>query len=88
VDIVGPLPTSAEGFSYLFTMVVRSTRWVEAVPMKSISAQQFVDTFISTWVARYGVLATITSDQGRQFTSALWTGLQKLLGMQLINTTA
>jgi hypothetical protein len=70
VDTVSPLPTSAEGFSYLFTMVDRSTRWLEAVPIQSISAQQCVDTFISTWVARYGVPATITSDQGRQFTSA------------------
>jgi hypothetical protein len=31
VDLVGPLPTSAEGFGYLFTLVDRSTRWVEAV---------------------------------------------------------
>jgi hypothetical protein len=69
-------------------MVDRSTRWLEAVPIKSISAQQCVDTFIGTWVARYGVPATITSDQGRQFTSALWTGLHKLLGAQLITTTA
>ncbi len=52
VDIVGPLPTSAEGFSYLFTMVDRSTRWLEAVSIKSITAQQCVDTFIATWVAR------------------------------------
>jgi transposase InsO family protein len=88
VDLVGPLPTSAEGFTYLFTMVDRSTRWLEAVPIKSMSAQVCVDTFIATWVARYGVPATITSDQGRQFTSALWTGLHKLLGVQLITTTA
>jgi hypothetical protein len=86
VDIVGPLPTSAVGFSYLFTMVDRFTRRLEVVPIKSITAQQCVDIFIATWVARYGLPATITSDQGRQFTSALWTGLHKLLGVHLINT--
>ncbi len=37
---------------------------------------------------QYGVPATITSDQGRQFTSALWTGLHNLLGVQLIKTKA
>jgi transposase InsO family protein len=88
MDIVGPLPTSAEGFSYLFTMVDRSTRWLEAVPIKSISAQKCVDKFISTWVSRYRVPAIITSDQGRQFTSALQKGLHKMLGVQIINTTA
>ncbi len=88
VDIVGTLPTSAVVFFYLFTMVDRSTRWLEAVPIKSSKAQQYVDTFIAMWVAGYWVPATITSDQGRQFTSALWTGLHMLLGVQLINTTA
>ncbi|MFO0004092.1 MAG: hypothetical protein ACK559_23470, partial [bacterium] len=33
VDLVGPLPTSAEGFKYLFTMVDRSSRWLEATPL-------------------------------------------------------
>jgi transposase InsO family protein len=69
-------------------MVDRSTRWLEAVPIKSISAQKCVDTFISTWVTKYGVSEIITSDQGRQFTSTLWTGLHKMLGVQIINTTA
>ncbi len=62
MDIVGPLPTSAEWYSYLFAMVD-----------KSISAQKCVNTFISTWVARYWVPDIITSDQGHQLISVLWT---------------
>ena len=30
----------------------------------------------------------ITSDQGRQFTSSLWAGLTKLLGVKHMQTTA
>jgi hypothetical protein len=63
-------------------MVNRSTRWLEAVPIRFILAQMCVD---ATWVAGYGVPAIITSDQGRQFTSTLWTGLHKMLGVQIIN---
>jgi hypothetical protein len=39
VDLVGPLPASTEGFKYLFTMVDRSSRWLEAVPLKSMAAE-------------------------------------------------
>ncbi len=67
VDLVGPLPASAEGFKYLFSMVDRSSRWLEAVPLKSMAAEDCVDVLISTWVARFGVPTIITSDKGRQF---------------------
>jgi hypothetical protein len=33
VDLVGPLPAASCGFSHLFTIVDRSTRWPEAVPI-------------------------------------------------------
>ncbi len=54
VDLVGPLPASTEGFKYLFTMVDRSSRWLEAVPLKSMAAEDCVDVLISAWVARFG----------------------------------
>ena len=69
----------------MFTMVDRSSRWMEAVPLKSMAAE---DVLISAWVARFGVPTIITSDQGRQFTSSLWAGLTKLLGVKHVQTTA
>ena len=62
VDIVGPLPTSAEGYQYLFTMVDWSTRWLEAVPLRSMDTKAWVDARVGTWVARFGVPSTLTSD--------------------------
>ncbi len=88
MDLVGPLPTSAEGFKYLFTIVDRSPRWLEAAPLKSMAAEDCVDALISSWVAMFGVPTIITSDQGRQFTSSLWAGLTKLLGIKHVQTTA
>jgi hypothetical protein len=75
VDIVGRLPTSAEGYQNLFTMVDRSTRWLEAVPLRSMDTTTCLDALLGTWVARFGVPSTLTSDQGRQFTSAVWASM-------------
>jgi transposase InsO family protein len=88
VDLVGPLPTSADGYVYLFTIIDRSTRWLEAIPLRSMDTAACVDALITGWVARFGVPSVITSDQGRQFCSALWTNMCSLLGVDHSRTTA
>ena len=88
VDLVGPLPPSARGHTYLFTMVDRMTRWPEVVPLKDISAQTCADAFVAAWVERYGVPNAVTSDRGTQFTSSMWQCLCKTLGMKHVSTTA
>ena len=40
LDIVGPLPSS-QGYSYILTMINRTLRWPEAIPLSSITADQF-----------------------------------------------
>jgi hypothetical protein len=88
VDLVGPLPPSATGHSYLFTMIDRHTRWIEAVPIPNMEASTCADAFIAGWVSRFGVPATVTSDRGRQFTSAIWEVLCRWLGIHHVTTTA
>ena len=85
VDIVGPLPISKEGFRYLFTIINRSSRMLEAVPLTIIETETCRDTLISQWVARFGVPAHLTSDRGAQFTSELWASV---IGMHHNTTTA
>ena len=88
VDLVGPLPTSAEGFKYLFTIIDRSTRWVEAIPVKNMEAATIADALVAGWVSRFGMPAVMTSDRGTQFTSAVWEVLCNWLHIQHITTTA
>jgi hypothetical protein len=87
VDLVGPLPRSS-GFSYLFTVVDRTTRWPEAVPLTSVTAADCAAALLQGWIQRFGVPDIITSDRGPQFTSSLWASLCSLLSISHTQTTA
>jgi hypothetical protein len=88
VDIVGPLPAATCGSRYLFTVVDRSSRWLEALPMSDMATTSCADALIAGWISRYGVPAQLTSDRGTQFTSAIWDALCQQLGIQHQPTTA
>jgi transposase InsO family protein len=87
VDLVGPLPASAGGHTHLLTILDRSTRWAEAIPLRSTSAESCATALIGSWVARFGVPEQITSDRGRQFCSSLWDALTHRLGVKMRFTT-
>ena len=88
VDLVGPLPTSASGHTHLLTIVDRSTRWVEAIPVSSTTATSVAGQLVDCWISRFGVPSTITSDRGRQFTSQVWADLCSSLNILHRQTTA
>ncbi len=87
VDLVGPLPHS-QGYTYLFTINDRFSRWPEVVPLTDITSYGCAQALIVHWIARFGVPKYITSDRGTQFTADLWTSVAKLLGTDLHHTTA
>ena len=87
VDLVGPLPPSA-GCEYLFTIIDRTSRWPEAVPLSSTSASACADALINVWISRFGVPAHLTSDRGPQFVSTLWDRVCTVLGIIHHQTTA
>ena len=87
VDMVGPLPPSNQ-MRYLFTVTDRSTRWLEATPMSDATTETCVLALLYYWVSRFGIPEHMTSDRGSQFTSSLWDGLSRLLGIELHHTTA
>ena len=86
VDIVSLPPSN--GYRHLLTAVDRFTRWPIAVPLVDISAESICDAFAHGWVSSFGVPASITTDRGSQFSSAIWTQLMSAWGIKSHYTTS
>ena len=87
IDLVGPFSPSS-GYTHLLTVIDRTSRWPEAIPLSSTTAADCASALIHTWISRFGVPSIITSDRGPQFTSALWLHLCRLLNITHQPTTA
>lgn len=86
LDIIGPLPYS-EGYRYCLTAIDRATRWPEAWPMESITAEEVATTFTREWISRFGTPSTVTTDQGTQFESNLFHRLSEILSINRTRST-
>ena len=87
VDLVGPFSPD-RGFKYLLTMIDRTTRWPEAVPLANTTADTVLRAFLDHWVSRFGVPCTVTTDRGAQFTSGTWRQSLSRLGIATSTTSA
>jgi hypothetical protein len=70
VDLVVPL-LYINSFNYIFTVIDRTSKWMEAIPLSDTSAAACAKALTFPWISRFGVLETITSNRGPQFTSNL-----------------
>ena len=87
VDCVGPLPKAKSGHQYILTIMCSSTRYVEAVPLRSIKAKPVSEALIS-FFTRFGLPKIVQSDQGSNFTSKLFRDQLSALGIDFITSSA
>ena len=64
------------------------TKWVEAKPVSSTTADVISDAFVNSWFSRFGVPLYLTTDRGSQFESELFERLAKTIGFCRLRTTA
>jgi len=67
VDLVGPLKRAPEGYTHLLVIVDKFTKWIEARPISAIKSKEAILFFLDI-VNRFGVLNSIITDNGTQFT--------------------
>ena len=94
IDIVGPLPPCkptnskfSSDFQYIVTLIDRATRWFECIPVADISAETVAQALLSGWISRFGVPLFLITDQGRQFESAIFKELSKIVGFHRLRTS-
>ena len=94
MDIVGPLPVTLDHsgaqspYRYLVTFIDRYSRWIEAVPVAGISAEEISGALLDGWISRFGVPLELITDRGAQFESDLFKQLSSVLGFMRIRTSA
>ena len=78
LDIMGPLPTSEQGCSYILVICDYVSKFTEAYALPDMTAQTVADKLTYEWICRYGCPVVIHSDQGANFQSDLFKELCKL----------
>lgn len=72
-DLVGPLPRSRSGYTYIFSVCDRFSKFVPLFPLRSATAANVTEQVILI----YGATNKILVDNGVQFTSSLFRNMLK-----------
>ena len=74
-DILGPGRTTKHRHSDILRCVDAYSKWVEVVPLLNIPAHTVVKAIFEYIICTYGCFEMISSDRGRQYTSAIFNQL-------------
>jgi len=80
VDCVGPLPKTKSGNQYMLTVMCVSTRFPEAIPLRSITAPA-VTRALTRFFTTFGLPKVVQSDQGSNFMSRTFKQALQSLGV-------
>ena len=88
VDVLGPLPRTRSGYTYIIVFIDLFTSWVEAFPMKSQDAETCARCLVNGICCRYGPPSRLLSDRGSNFLSSLAQNVNAIMNIKKLNTTA
>ena len=87
VDLVGPMPVSARGNSWILVLTDHFTRWSDAIAIPDATAPTVARTLDQRVFCYMGLPERIHSDQGAQFQAQLMTDLCQIWGVNQSRTT-
>jgi len=88
IDLVGPLPRSRKGHTWLLSIQDRFTKWAEFVPLRRATAVTVTKAITDRLVLRHGRPEAILTDNGTQLRSKQLEDRLKALNIHHITTPA
>ncbi|XP_076041903.1 uncharacterized protein LOC143025779 [Oratosquilla oratoria] len=81
IDVVGPLPKTKKGHLYMLTLMCTTTRYPEAIPLRSITARTVLPA-LTKFFTLFGIPKIVQSDRGINFVSNIFRQVMSLLGIK------
>ncbi|KAL0206366.1 hypothetical protein P9112_001673 [Eukaryota sp. TZLM1-RC] len=81
-DVIGPLPEDQKGYKYILVFIDSFSRFTIIVPLKEINANLTADALIWKVCAIFGIPFQLHSDNGPEFSKAVFDELSKFLGIE------
>ncbi|RDD35996.1 Retrovirus-related Pol polyprotein from transposon 17.6 [Trichoplax sp. H2] len=86
MDIVGPLPRTKSGKSYILVICDYATRYPEAFPLAKANGRSIAKE-LGHYFSRFGIPKEILTDQGTEFLNEVLDELYQVLGIERLKTT-
>ncbi len=81
-DVIGPLPTTANGNRFILMVIDYFSKWAEAYVLLNHKAETVADCIVKCWIAHHGIPVRIHSDNAPEFRGHVITQLKKMLSMK------
>jgi ABC-type enterochelin transport system permease subunit len=82
IDLIGQIfPPSSKGHKFVLLATNYFAKWVEAIPITTVTTGNMIDFVNEHIVYRFGILQTITTNQGSQFPSGEFEEYANSLGI-------
>jgi hypothetical protein len=88
MDVAGPFKRSTYGSKYILVCIDYFTNWIEAIPLKTLSADETVKAFFKSIISRHGCPNKVITDNATNFKSELYKRLCETFKIEHIPSAA
>ena len=88
IDLIGQIyPSSSKNHKFILVATDYFTKWVEAIPLKTVTSKEMIEFVKEHIFYRFGTLQTFTTDQGSMFISEEFGEFAASMGIKFLNSS-